>query len=122
MDDWMMVRTSFMGASPLRISNINRTTFSKTKAQKKTVGSPKMYEPLRPQTHSSCWCRLFHSLTHMHGCAGTHTHVAGTPLPSSLEIHRCSHSHSWKPTHPPCSQATSPADDQSALAFTGVSF
>lgn len=122
-----MVSSSFMGESLLRIQKMSRTTFSKTEGQKKTVRSPKTYEPKRLQPYSSCWSRLFYSLTRMAMQTHTHTththmHVAGTPLLSSPEIHSCSHTQSWRPTHPPCSQATSPADHQSGLVFTGVSF
>lgn len=57
-------------------------------------------------------------LTHTHGCADTHTHTH-TPLLSSLEIHRCSHIQSWRPTHPPCSMATSPT---TSLAWSSLVF
>lgn len=83
-----MVSSSFMGESLLRIRKMSRTTFSKTEGQKKTVRSPKTYEPKRLQPYSSCWSRLFYSLTRM--AMQTRTHTQHTHTCSWLGL-LCSH-------------------------------
>lgn len=98
-----------MGGALLRSEK--QSTLSKTEAQKKTVRSPKMYEPPRPQLHSSCWFRVFHSHTRMHIHICTQRWLAlpqslvpqqTPPVLLSLEIHRCSHTQSWPvDTHSP---------------------
>lgn len=112
-----MVRGSFMGESLLRIQKIRRTTFSKTKAQKKTVKSPKTNKPERPQPHSSCWSRLFYSLTHMAVQTHTHTHSpALIPRDSQVLSHPELETYSSSLLHGHFTY------HQSGLVFTGVSF